>query len=351
MKNKVTHYQLFGIVFFLTHGFLISGMFPTLFSLSKTGSLFAIVLGTLLGCLFLLLLEQVRKRDVLTILDSYFPKVLSFFFKIVLFLSFSFLAGFLLFEHTNYTIDNLLIGSSPIVISLIFLILVFYIASQKIEVLAKFQEVLFFLFCLFFLLLIVGLTPLANPDLLKPMIGERLWEGTLFYFLATTIPMSLLLFLPKQQILSQKNQTKYVIVSYLIGNLFVLLLSILILSILGPDLAVIYRYPETVILKKISYFSFVERMEGSLSILYLLDLTVFLSLTIHVARNCLRSILSKKHFLLDLFQGILILFLSFHLTKNRTNLFLYFGGFFLSFILLLFLVQRFSKKKEKILET
>ncbi len=351
MKHKITRYQLFEMVFFLTHGFLITGLFPTLFSLSKTGSLFAIFLGTILGCLFLLLLEQVRKKDVLAILDSYFPNVFRIFFKIVLFFSFSLLSGVLLFEQTNYTTYNLLIGSSPIIISLIFLILIFFIAKEKIEVLARFQEVLFFLFCLCFVLLVVGLSPLANPDLLKPLAGEHVWEATLFYFPTTTIPMSLLLFLPKQKVDLPQKQTKYIIVSYLLGNLFVLLLSILILSILGPDLASIYRYPETVILKKISYFSFVERMEGSLSILYLLDLTVFLTFTIHAARNCLRSIFTKNHFLLDLFQGILIFFLSFHLPTNRGSLLLYFGGFFLSFIVLLFLVLRFSKKKEKIPES
>ena len=67
---------------------------------------------------------------------------------------------------------------------------------------------------------------------------------------------------------------KAIIYGYLIGGLTIFLMILCILGIFGGDFACIFRYPEYILLKKVSLFNQFEHLETFLSILWFNDLII-----------------------------------------------------------------------------
>lgn len=112
--------------------------------------------------------------------------------------------------------------------------------------------------------------------------ASSLLKGTLYYTFYSTAPFLLLLN-------AEAKKNKYVL-KYLFSSLTVIVIALFIVGVLGPNLIKIYRYPEYMTLKKIKLFNFIEKVENIISIAWLFDLFMTLS----IAGNNLKECLPKK---------------------------------------------------------
>lgn len=353
-NNKIGLYQTGILSFFLSRSFLMMGLIPLLFQVSGIDSLISILLGTLLGLGIVLFFHHLMKKqknsDILSNITHLFPRPFAFFFQILL-LSILFVFGFFLLSQFSVYINNSYrVDASPFLIALLFLGICVYFAKGGLETIARGSEILFFLWILLFLFSFLGILPGMEPNRLKPFFSQewfKIGSSSFLYGLCTSLPLFFLTFIPISSIQKKEKAKKAIGFGYCIGTLSIFLLFVWMIGTLGIDLASYYQYPETAILKKISYFQFVERVEGILSIHYLFDSTVTLTLLFYNIKKIIQSFSFAKA--TNIIYGILLcamLLCSYRLSLSLSQLLLPLAIIFLSLPCVLLLQLKFSKTKK-----
>ena len=125
----------------------------------------------------------------------------------------------------------------------------------------------------------------------------------------------MLLIVQKDKISEKQNLSKYFTFFYFLSYLFAFLAIFLCLSSLGIYLCKIYQYPEYTVLKKISLFKFIERIENFIYIKWILNSFITLSLIIY---HLSFSIKKESRKLIPTISTLLLIFFSSYIFKNNT---------------------------------
>ncbi|MDD2519240.1 MAG: GerAB/ArcD/ProY family transporter, partial [Bacilli bacterium] len=116
-----------------------------------------------------------------------------------------------------------------------------------------------------------------------------------FKFLTYVIPSFMLLtIIPKSMVEDNKKITKYVINGYVISMLVMLLSIFVVVSVVGPNLADLYRFPSYYVMKKIHLTGFVENLENILSILWIINMYICMSISLHYISTYLNNVFKIK---------------------------------------------------------
>ncbi|OKZ82134.1 MAG: hypothetical protein BHW07_02310 [Clostridium sp. CAG_433_25_7] len=207
---------------------------------------------------------------------------------------------------------------------LLFLIPVMYIVSKDIKTIAKVSLICFVLAIIEFLASIFGLVNYLDFSNFKPLFTNSFNEiiSSSFIIMSYFItPFSLLLLVPKNTINEPKKLNKSFICFYIIGFLELFLVTTFIISIFGIDYAKLFYYPEFSLLKKISYFDFIEHVENLLSSQWLFSLYIGSVVNLYFIKNYLKHLNIKTLKTKKLIYYIIIfvsLFISPRLFMNTT---------------------------------
>ena len=154
---------------------------------------------------------------------------------------------------------------------------------------------------------------------------------------------------PSLLMLSTKSNNKNNIPSYLLGCFTLILKLFLIIAILGPIMASLYRFPEYIILKEIKLLDFIEKIENIVAISWIFDHFVYVS----VASLFIKELLPKNRQNIShsiIIIGVYLIAFMF-LGKYYTNeLFLYYKmPFFVAIVFVItipiLLVYTYKKRK------
>lgn len=115
------------------------------------------------------------------------------------------------------------------------------------------------------------------------------------YAIFSTVPT----FITRHKKVSDESLIK----TYIISSLTMGLLFFLTLGMLGPGLINIYRYPEYIILKEVSFFDTLANLENFISFIWIFDVIIFL---ISCANTIKKSINNNK-FTYGIIVGLLLL--------------------------------------------
>jgi len=320
-KQKIGLFQSGILTFFITRSFLITGLIPLILSISKENSLISILLGSIIGLIPLILFSILRKRQrehhIFEFIDFRFSPVFAFLLKIIILISSIFMGSFLLSSFARYISMNYLKDTSYFIILVSLLITLYSVCKNGIQTVARCAEILIFVWLFLFFFSLIGLSPTFDTNLLKPFFHHALpatFESAFLYSLSSSIPLFLLTLIPNESVRSHKRLTKTTILGYLLACFSILLSFLVIIGTLGIDLATYFPYPETTVLKKISYFQFIERVEGILSIQWFLDITVTLSLLFTFLKTGIDSFSFPKPQIVFFIALISLLFLSNRIT-------------------------------------
>ena len=91
-----------------------------------------------------------------------------------------------------------------------------------------------------------------------------------------------------------KNSGKNIIKIYSLSVFTLFLIAIIIMGVFGPELSVMYRYPEYMMLKKIKILSFVEKIENLVSVIWIIDGFFMVSMASHTIYDLLPKKYNKK---------------------------------------------------------
>ncbi len=354
MKQKIGMYQIIIITFFLTRGLLLLSTTPYLINISKNDALFSIIVGSILGLIPVSIYIKINKKqpndNLFDIIKKRFPPFFSYLLFLLLIIGIVIFGGFFLSQITLFIYNIYLDKTSLFIISLTFLLLCYFLAKQGLSTIARSCEIFFMIFIILFFFQLCGLIPLFDQAKVKPFLTGNWYnciKGSTFYALMSTLPLFFLTMIPNNQRQNNIKSSKIIFIGYLLSCCTVFLEFLLMFGTIGINLASYYNYPQMAILKKISYFHFIERLEGVLAINYLLDAVSVLALLLFTCQKSITTICFKKsHKFLYGLCLFIIFILGSHLSLELNNLLFPLLIVFIG-IPLLILIQLYVTKDKK----
>ena len=226
----------------------------------------------------------------------------------------------LVYSISNFIISQFL-AETPIYIILILLgIIVIYNVTKGIEVMARTGVIFFIIITLLTIMSTFGLIPFFDGSNIRPYLENGIippLKGGLFLALTNIVPILVMLIIPKNRIVSDNKLPKYLMIFYGINMLFVFMATILTIDVLGIHLIKIFPYPEYMVLKRISIFGFVDRIENFIYIKWMLNNFISFTLIVYYISNSVRN--KDKQKLLPIIVTIAILLLSQILFKDNSE--------------------------------
>ena len=224
-----------------------------------------------------------------------------------------------------YSISNFIVSQflseTPIIIILILIFIVsFYNSSKGIETISRTAIVLFIIIILLGLINVFGLIPKFELNNLKPILASGINKPiitSIYFFLTNLVPIVTTLIIPKNNIVNNAKTNKYITVFLIIIIIFILIDTILTIGVLSEDLIKILPHPEYIVLKKISIFKFIDRIENIIYIKWILSVFIYFNLSIYYICNSINK--KDKQILLPSIIITIVLIISKLLFKNNTE--------------------------------
>ena len=333
----ITKKQYKLLSFFLSRAYFLGTGFSLLLSLTKTDTIIAFILGILLGYIFILLFYNLYSKD---------NKINSIILKVALTIFIIFTLNDSIFTLTTLINSFYLVKSPPLLIALAILFIV-YLASRKgLVTIARVGEILFPIGLFIFIFKIIGYTPMIKLDNFEPLFNSSFKSiilGGLITAAYAAFPQILLLNIPDLN-LSIKEYSK----GYIIGCITLLVSFITVIGVFGFPLASMYRFPEYMILKKLSILNFLEHLENILTLTWVFDVFITCSICGYILNNIICPKKSINKYFLG-FILIFVLFSSITVIRNyNIVLFLYKYTYLIILSLGLILILLYMVKKRTI---
>lgn len=174
----------------------------------------------------------------------------------------------------------------PFYVILPFILIILFVVSKGIKNIARVSESLFWFCIVIPVIILIVLNQYVSFEHFMPILTTK---PTNFFYSA--LVFGILSSVPNMFLLNIKNSGKNLIKIYSLSVLTLIIIAVIIVGVFGPELSVIYRYPEYMMLKKIKILSFVEKIENIVSVIWIIDGFFMVSLASHTVFD----LLPKKH--------------------------------------------------------
>ncbi len=300
---------------------------------AKESAIISILLGTFIGSLILLFLSKLsfnktnRFRKIVMIILLYFMLIIG------------------LVEFTTLISSIYLIDLKKYFIMFPTLLLIIYMNTKDIGVHIKVSNILFIICLFIFTIAFLALVPKIDYLNLLPLFNIS-FKNILF----TSLEFSLFSVVPNilYGYLDYYNSKK-LIKNYLISNLFLTLFIVVTQGILSVELVKLFKYPEYIVLKKISLLDFVNNVENIISFLWIFTIFMYLSMCSKEIYDISYELFNKKY-IYPIFLLISMYFISNYCLDNVIFLLFLYDNLWLILLVILvmyILVNIVSLKKKK----
>ncbi len=272
----ISKYQNSAMGYFLGRATFLGIGFSLLIGLTHQDTIITFILGTIIGILFIFLINKVQQLKGEKELDVVLKemKIYGIILRIILllFAIYLFVACLMIFQL--FASSFFLVKTSLGFITLPLIILIIFIAYKGLRTLYGVTGILFPISFFLTIISLITLFIYFKTDNIFPFFVSskmNFIKSIIFYASLTTSPYMLSL------INNQNNQNNFS--AYIICSLTLIIKCLLIIGILGPLIASIYRFPEYLILREIRLLDFIEKIENIISLSWIFDTFIYLSLT------------------------------------------------------------------------
>ena len=320
-KNKISNIQFSCLIAFPILA-LFSGIGThNTIKIAGVDSYLSVLLSFLFGLipffLFLLIFNYKKELDIKEKIKYLFGKFLGTIINWLIYILVLFIGTILFHSISNFAISQFL-AETPILVFMIFLgLILIYNVSTGIENISKVAIVFLGIIILLTIISTTGILPHFETSNIKPFLENGLSspiKGSLVLTLTNVIPIFILLIVPKDKIENNEKTNKYLMIFYTLAFLFAFLAILLTIGSLGIYLCDVYQYPEYTVLKKISIFNFIDRIENFIYIKWILSSVICLSLIIYYLNAGIKKD-SKK--ILPTIIAILMIWLALKIFPNN----------------------------------
>lgn len=362
--GKLRCLQAAVLVFFIIHGGVFGPGVNLLIKVAEEDMWMATIIGCILGFipfyLYISLSAKHPDKNIFEIIESSLGK---FFGKCIVTLITLFAISFVLYYFWNLTnlISSQYLYKTPqLFVYIIFAVPMIYILSKGIKVALRSITIIFFLTMILYIITFISLVPQAHVDNLFPILKDGILPviHAAFGFVAYCItPLLFIGAIPVHYYEDKENYKKYMIIAYIVACVTVFAIPFLVITIFGIDLAQLYQYPEFQILRRVTIGGFIERVESTLSIQWIFELFVLITIGMyfikqgvyhifHIKKNWVKVGLNGLFLIFSIFASIN--FFSNNTIANQISVrqypFVCYG--FLIFFLLLYIFISIKKKRK-----
>lgn len=341
-KEKLTSLQFSCLVSFPLLA-LFSGIGThNIVKIAEVDSYISVLLSYLIGIipllLFIFIFNYKQELDIKDKINYLFGKYLGTIINYIINILVLGIGIILIYNISNFAISQFLAETPLLIFMLLLGLILIYNVSLGIENISRVAIIFFAIICLLTIISTTGVLPDFETSNIKPVLEHGLinpLKGSLSLTLTNVIPIFLLLIIPKNLIKENKNANKHIFIFYTIAFLFMASAIILTLGSLGIYLCDLYQYPEYTVLKKISLFGFLDRVENFIYIKWILNSIICLTLIIYYIQRSTKKTSTK---LVPTIITALIIFLSLYIFKNNTIFYMVILNIFPYICLLLFII-------------
>jgi len=302
----------------------------------------SIIIGIILGSFIVYGYSKIIEKNSNSVIENSSKKKI--FVYILISLVFIYIGIAIL---TNLITSIYLTEINPILLALPLLFLLLYGAFKGKIIIARIAVLILILALFLALSIILNLIPEVEIKNYLPLFNNSIWSILLqgFNFACySSAPLMLLSLYSPNEIENYKSTS--LINSYLASCLMVSIIFILTIGVMGIDMVSLYRYPEYIVLKKVSFFRFVNNIENFNAFFWILT---YLFLIV-ISGSCLKESINKLTNNKWWFIGVsILLFLIIVFTTFRNVnyiLLLYkYQSFILAGLILLFFIINIRKNK------
>lgn len=301
MKRVLNSFEVSTFAFYLMRCSFVGVTINNLILVAKQNSYISIIIGFIIGfipLLILLYLMNVKK-------DFSFPQLVEYHFgnfsgriiNIAILIFVLFLSIIIYWNLTNLINSQYLSLTPALMIGLVFLVPTIYLLSKGIIVIAKSSVIFFYIAIILFFIPFLGLIFQIDISNLLPFFNDGInpiLDGSYQYIANNVLPLFLLMSIPKNMIKDDKSFNKRVIWIYCFVCFALFSILFLTITVFGVKLSVIYQYPEFHLLKHVSLIGFIQRIESTLSIQWILDLFMANLLALYYFTETVNNIFNVK---------------------------------------------------------
>ena len=321
------------LTYFLARSLFLGGGISTLFLYSDKDAYIAVILGSLLGVAIIYLINYFKKKINMPL--SLFLKndsILSIIIKIIL-IGFILFGIFVLLVILSTFLYSYFLPFTPSIISCLpFIFLASFLNTKSIKKIIYVAQILFVISIVLIILKTCLLTNKFDFNNLLPFFTTKptnIFKTSLIFAILSTTPFITLV----DENIDFKNSLKY----YLISS-FTILIVVLTLTIVLGNLVNIYSYPEYSVLRKISFFKFIENIENFISVGWFFDIFICMSVSSLKIKNIINV---KKSYIPFLINLILLIIVNQYTANNFYNSMIIYKSFptiLFIFMILLFML-------------
>ena len=259
-------------------------------TISKESFWISIIIGIILGSLIILGFTKIfNKNQNDSLVNSNKLKSVGY---IIISIIFIYIGISIL---TNFIISIYLTEINPILISLPLLLLILYATSKEKEVIARVLVIVTVLSMLFALGIILNLTPAFKITNYLPLFNVKfssiLMQGISFAIYSSS-PLILMGLYAPNEVDGYKNNSLLKI--YLVSCLMITIIFSLTVGVMGVNMTSLYRYPAYIVLKRISFFRFVNNLENFIAFFWILTYMSLIISSSACLKEAVKNISSKK---------------------------------------------------------
>lgn len=301
MKNKISTLQIFSLLWqIMTAANIGIITYITIFSVRQDGWI-SIIISGILGLiplfLYLYLMKYNPGMNFIELNESLFGKVLGKIINTTLAILIIFCIMLYFNNMSNFITSQYLHKTPNLFGIIIFMIPVIYLSIQNITVIGRVSFILFMLGVILLALTVLGLINQVDLSNFTPIM-EHSWKDifntALLTIPYTSLPTILLLSIRKNDVEDSKNLNKRVYIAYGVSFFVIFLALFFIISVLGPELSLLYQYPEFHVLKRISVGGFIERIESTLSLRWIFFIFTTLVFGLYFVKQYIKTTFNIK---------------------------------------------------------
>lgn len=253
-----------------------------------------------------------------------------------------FIIGLTLVYNIVSFISTQFLYRTPIIIStIIFIMLVIYGSIKEINVICHVGFLLMFVNIFMFILSDISLMSQLKLDNLLPIMKGDFIDiiiGGLKVACVNILPILIILILPKDKITNPDKFNKAIIIAYILGGIISTILVINTIGVLGIYLTNVYEFSEYMVLKKVRLFGFLERVENVVSVHFITEIYIYITLIFYTLSKNIRERSKHTFMYVNIIVGILLV-LGIKLFFNNITLFNnYLDKYFIYIVSLLLLI-------------
>lgn len=328
MKEKISSLQIGSLVWSLMLSSYMGIVPYILFFELKQDSWLAVIFDFIIGMvvigIYLYIWNKEPNKTIFEKIKFVFGKTIGNIINFLLTATVIYMTTTYFYNMISFISSQYLIKTPSLFIIAVFAIPVIYLINQKLNVIGRVVFAFLIISAVLFGFTFLGLSSQLELSNLFPIAENGflpIFKGSLICMPYTHFVLLLLLTIPKDNIIDKEKLNKRVILFYTLTFLSILIGILFITTTLGGELAKMYQFVEFQVLKRVSIIGFIERIESTLSIRWILYMFVTATMGLYFIKTYIRDTFPKvksKEKPIMIIISITLLILSDYIFPNYT---------------------------------